>query len=192
MQGPRCTKPGINISMSGKTDARNNNGKLILTSSDLAATFPVKYPRAKCPTAYMNCFLKHLNAHLFLLTNINNTISQFVMWVNTPNSSTLYISKHQMRKLNRYATLWTHRNRSYFGYISHSPDSAILDKVIETSWRTIFSRINSKIYKPRKSYIKSSKRLCRMPTWIWVHKKDCWWRIYFGKVLRLLQNHGML
>jgi hypothetical protein len=30
---------------------------------------------------------------LFLVTNINNTISQFVMDINTPNSSSLYIKE---------------------------------------------------------------------------------------------------
>ena len=34
---------------------------------------------------------------LFLLTNINNTISQFVMWINMPNSSILYTSSIKMK-----------------------------------------------------------------------------------------------
>jgi len=86
-RGPRCTKPGINISMSGKTDAKNSKGRLTLTPSFLDVNFPVKYPKAKCPTAYMNCSLKHLGAKLFSLSNIKNPISKFVVCLNVPNSS---------------------------------------------------------------------------------------------------------
>jgi len=64
-RGPRCSKPGINASMSGIMEARNNNGRLMSTLRDLDAAFPVKYPRAKCPTAYINYSFTQLTAHHF-------------------------------------------------------------------------------------------------------------------------------
>lgn len=65
-RGPRCTRPGISRSMSGRTDAKNSRGRLRFTLSDLDVSFPVRYPRAKCPTAYMNYFLKHVNVQLIV------------------------------------------------------------------------------------------------------------------------------
>jgi len=48
---PRCSRPGINRSMSGMTEARNNKGMFTLTFRSLDVTFAVKYPKARCPTA---------------------------------------------------------------------------------------------------------------------------------------------
>ena len=44
-RGSRCSKPGINMWMSGKTDTRNNSERLMLTLDVLDAIFPVKYPK---------------------------------------------------------------------------------------------------------------------------------------------------
>ena len=51
--GPRWCRPGISRSMSGSTDMRNIKGMFIFTFRILDAVFPVRYPRARCPTAYM-------------------------------------------------------------------------------------------------------------------------------------------
>jgi len=62
--GPRCSRPGINRSMSGSTEARNNKGMFIFAPRILDAVFPDRYPRARCPTAYMFCSFICLNSHL--------------------------------------------------------------------------------------------------------------------------------
>jgi len=51
--GPRCSRPGTSRSMSGSTDMRNIKGMFMFTFRILDAVFPVRYPRARCPTAYM-------------------------------------------------------------------------------------------------------------------------------------------
>lgn len=51
--GPRCFRTGISRSTSGSTDTRNNTGMFALTSRILDAVFPDRYPRARCPTAYI-------------------------------------------------------------------------------------------------------------------------------------------
>lgn len=48
--GPRWSSPKRK-SMSGATDARRSRGMLIFTCKALEVAFPVRYPRAKCPTA---------------------------------------------------------------------------------------------------------------------------------------------
>ena len=53
--GPRCSKPGINRSMSGMTEAKNNRGMFTFTFRSLDVAFPVRYPRARCPTANVCC-----------------------------------------------------------------------------------------------------------------------------------------
>lgn len=53
--GPRCSRPGINRSMSDMTEATNNRGILTLTFTSLDVIFPVMYPKARCPTANV-CF----------------------------------------------------------------------------------------------------------------------------------------
>jgi len=49
--GPRCCRPGINRSASGITEARNNRG--MFTFRILDVSLPDKYPKARCPTAYV-------------------------------------------------------------------------------------------------------------------------------------------
>ncbi len=51
--GPRCSKPGISISMSDITEAKRRREILVLTFRYLLTPLPVKYPKAKCPTAYI-------------------------------------------------------------------------------------------------------------------------------------------
>ncbi len=53
--GPRCSRPGINRSMSEMTEATNNRGMFTLTFRSLDVAFPVRYPRARCPTANVCC-----------------------------------------------------------------------------------------------------------------------------------------
>jgi len=53
--GPRCSRPGINRSMSEMTEATNNSGMFTLTFRSLDVTLPVMYPRARCPTANVWC-----------------------------------------------------------------------------------------------------------------------------------------
>ena len=51
--GPRWYRPGISRSMSGSTDMRNSKGMFMFTFRILDAVFPDRYPRARCPTAYI-------------------------------------------------------------------------------------------------------------------------------------------
>lgn len=53
--GPRCSRPGINRSVSGTTEATNNRGMFTLTFRSLDVAFPVMYPKARCPTANVCC-----------------------------------------------------------------------------------------------------------------------------------------
>ena len=53
--GPRCCRPGINRSTSGIMEARNNRGMFTFMFRILDVTFPDKYPKARCPTAYVSC-----------------------------------------------------------------------------------------------------------------------------------------
>jgi len=64
--GPRCRRPGINRSTSGITEARNNIGMFTFTFRTLDVTLPDKYPKAKCPTAYVNCSSNRLGSFNFL------------------------------------------------------------------------------------------------------------------------------
>lgn len=52
--GPRCSKPGISRSMSGKMEAKKRRGMLSSRLRILLEAFPVRYPKAKCPTAYVS------------------------------------------------------------------------------------------------------------------------------------------
>jgi len=57
--GPLCCKPGISRSMSGMMEARKSRGMFTFTLRSLLVAFPVKYPNARCPTAYISfsyCF----------------------------------------------------------------------------------------------------------------------------------------
>jgi len=54
-EGPRCSRPGINRSMSGITEATNSRGMFTPTLKNLDAVLPDKYPKAKCPTANVCC-----------------------------------------------------------------------------------------------------------------------------------------
>ena len=58
--GPRCFRNGISRSTSGRTEARNNKGMFVFTFRILDAVFPDRYPRARCPTAYMFCSFSYL------------------------------------------------------------------------------------------------------------------------------------
>jgi hypothetical protein len=53
--GPRCSRPSIRKSMSGMTEATNNKGMFELTFRSLEVVLPVRYPKARCPTANV-CF----------------------------------------------------------------------------------------------------------------------------------------
>ena len=54
--GPRWCRPGISRSMSGSMDTKNNRGIFALVFRILDAVFPDRYPRARCPTAYIVFF----------------------------------------------------------------------------------------------------------------------------------------
>jgi len=58
--GPRCSRPGINRSMSGSTETRNNRGMFTFSFRIFDAALPDKYPRAMCPTAYIICSFNYL------------------------------------------------------------------------------------------------------------------------------------
>lgn len=49
--------------MSGRSETRKSKGMLIFTFKSLEAVFPVRYPRATCPTANMT-FLPSLSGIL--------------------------------------------------------------------------------------------------------------------------------
>jgi len=68
--GPRWCRPGISRSTSGRTETRNNKGMFIFTFRILDAVFPDKYPRAKCPTAYMVCSFSYLRSLFMLASSI--------------------------------------------------------------------------------------------------------------------------
>ena len=50
--GPRCSSPSKK-SMSGIMETKKSKGMLILALKSLEVAFPVRYPRAMCPTANM-------------------------------------------------------------------------------------------------------------------------------------------
>ena len=50
--GPRCLRTGINRSISGMIETKNSRGIFTLESRRRPAAFPVRYPKARCPTAY--------------------------------------------------------------------------------------------------------------------------------------------
>ena len=64
--GPRCCRLGINRSMSGIVEARNNRGMFTFTFRTLDAALPDKYPKAKCPTAYVVCSSYYFGCSLIL------------------------------------------------------------------------------------------------------------------------------
>ena len=51
--GPRCSKAGISRSMSGMMEARKRRGMFTFRLRSLSVAFPVRYPSARCPTAYV-------------------------------------------------------------------------------------------------------------------------------------------
>ena len=56
--GPRCCRFGTSRSASGIMEARNKRGTFALTFRILDVALPDKYPKAKCPTAYVSWFLQ--------------------------------------------------------------------------------------------------------------------------------------
>lgn len=52
--GPRCGRMGMNRSTSDMTEATKSKGTFTFTLRSLDAAFPDKYPRARCPTAYVD------------------------------------------------------------------------------------------------------------------------------------------
>jgi len=54
--GPLCSSPGIKRSMSASTEAARSNGIFVsrFRSSDVA--FPVRYPKARWPTANVGSY----------------------------------------------------------------------------------------------------------------------------------------
>lgn len=52
--GPLCSKPGISRSMSGMMEARKRSGIFTFRLRSLSVALPVRYPKAKCPTAYVS------------------------------------------------------------------------------------------------------------------------------------------
>ncbi len=58
--GPRCSRFIIMRSMSGSTEIRKIKGRFKSTYRILDAAFPDRYPKAKCPTAYIGCPFKYL------------------------------------------------------------------------------------------------------------------------------------
>lgn len=63
--GPRCLRTGIKKSMSGSVEAKNNRGTFTFTFRSLDVALPDKYPKAKCPTAYVRCSSKLLRVRPF-------------------------------------------------------------------------------------------------------------------------------
>ena len=51
--GPLCSRPGISRSMSGMMEARKRRGMFTFTLRSLLVAFPVRYPSARWPTAYV-------------------------------------------------------------------------------------------------------------------------------------------
>jgi len=49
--GPLCASPGISKSKSGSIESRKRRAALVFTFRSLDVAFPVKYPKARCPTA---------------------------------------------------------------------------------------------------------------------------------------------
>ena len=49
--GPLCSRPGISMSMSEITEATSRRGIFMSRFRSLDVAFPVRYPKAKCPTA---------------------------------------------------------------------------------------------------------------------------------------------
>ena len=45
--GPRCSRPGINRSMSAMMEATNSKGMFALTFRSLEVAFPLMYPKAR-------------------------------------------------------------------------------------------------------------------------------------------------
>lgn len=49
--GPRCSSPGIIRSMSGKRERSRTREMFMFTFRSFEESLPVRYPRARCPTA---------------------------------------------------------------------------------------------------------------------------------------------
>ena len=69
--GPRCCRMGISRSASGIMETTNNRGMFTFTSRILDVALPDKYPKARCPTAYvsgsLNCLGRFNVFALFML-----------------------------------------------------------------------------------------------------------------------------
>lgn len=77
--GPRCSKPGISRSMSGMMENANNKGTFTLTFRRLDDAFPDKYPRAKCPTAYIS-YHPSLTRNQISSFRETDRINRFALW----------------------------------------------------------------------------------------------------------------
>ena len=68
---PRCCRPGINRSASEIMETTNSRGMFTLTFRTLDVVLPDKYPKARCPTAYVggssNCLGRFNVFALFML-----------------------------------------------------------------------------------------------------------------------------
>lgn len=62
--GPRCSSQGIRRSVSGMIEATSTNGMFKLMFRDLDVAFPSIYPKAKCPTANIDCSSLWLQWHM--------------------------------------------------------------------------------------------------------------------------------
>lgn len=49
--GPRCSNPGIIMSMSGRRERSRTKGIFMFTFKGFEENLPAKYPKARCPTA---------------------------------------------------------------------------------------------------------------------------------------------
>ena len=52
-KAPLCSTKGTRRSMSGRMETRNNKGIFTFTLNSFEVALADKYPRAKCPTAYV-------------------------------------------------------------------------------------------------------------------------------------------
>jgi len=85
--GPRCCRPGTSRSASGIMETRNNRGTFTPTFKILDVALPDKYPKAKCPTAYVSLLLL-----LFGYVQYSLRYLCFVFILHMSNSSSLYAS----------------------------------------------------------------------------------------------------
>jgi len=85
--GPRCCRLGINRSTSGVTETTNNKAMCTFTFRSLDVALPDKYPKAKCPTAYVSGSSNCSGGF-----NILYVIYAFIVVLYMLNSSSLYAS----------------------------------------------------------------------------------------------------